>query len=211
MLDVLFQDYLPAIARHLKTMPEKNSHSHRSDHVRIVPLATPEVLQKSAAPAAHLTYNNGPLITSCQVFAVFWGSSWEQPAMAGMINELNGFFDYILTSSLIDQLAEYNAPQNKNSHGKRIGTITLTSPDVSKTIDDSAIQKMIQDQISAKKFPASSPDLLLFCFSAVGSHSYARWLGFMQGVLRISRRNWKGYFLRRDAVPRLFGLLLQLF
>jgi hypothetical protein len=191
-------------------MPEKNSHSHRSDHVRIVPLATPEVLQKSAAPAAHLTYNNGPLITSCQVFTVFWGSSWEQPAMAGMINELNGFFDYILTSSLIDQLAEYNAPQYKISHGKRIGTITLTSPDVSKTIDDSAIQKMIQDQISAKKFPASSPDILYFVFCRRESQ--------LRKVARLPARCFadittqlERYFLRRDAVPRLFGLLLQLF
>jgi hypothetical protein len=156
------------MARHLKSMPEKKSHSHRTDHVRIVPLATPEVLQRAAAPAAHLTYNNGPLIAQCQVFTVFWGSAWQQATLEGMITELNGFFDYILTSSLIDQLSEYNVPQYKISHGKRTGTITLTSPDVSKSVDDSAIQKMIQDQISAKKFPASSPDILYFVFLPSG-------------------------------------------
>jgi hypothetical protein len=149
-------------------MPEKKSHSHRTDHVRIVPLATPEVVQKSAAPAAHLTYNNGPLITSCQVFTVFWGLAWQQPASSALIQELNGFFDYILTSSLIDQLSEYNVPQYKISHGKRIGTITLTIPDVSKTVDDSGIQKMIQDEISAKHFPASSPNTLYFVFLPSG-------------------------------------------
>jgi hypothetical protein len=154
--------------RHLKVMPEKRLHSQRSDHVRIVPLATPEVLQRAATPAAHLTYNNGPLITSCQVFTVFWGSAWQQPPLAEMITELNGFFDYILASSLIDQLSEYNVPQYKISHGKRIGTITLTNPDVGKTVDDSAIQKVIQDQISAKNFPASSHDTLYFVFLPSG-------------------------------------------
>jgi hypothetical protein len=149
-------------------MPEKISHSHKTDHVRIVPLATPEVLQKSASPAAHLTYNNGPLITSCQVFTVFWGSAWQQPTLAAMINELNGFFDYILTSSLIDQLSEYSVPQYKISHGQRIGTVTLTNPDVSKTVDDSAIQKMIQDEISAKHLSASTPNTLYFVFLPSG-------------------------------------------
>lgn len=149
-------------------MPEKESHSPRTDHVRIVPLATPEVLQRAAAPAAHLTYNNGPLISQCQVFTVFWGSAWLQTPLAAMVQELNGFFDYILTSSLIDQLSEYSVPQYQISHGKRIGTVTLASPDVSKSVDDSAVQKMIQDQISAKQFPASSPNILYFVFLPSG-------------------------------------------
>ena len=149
-------------------MPEKKPRSHGTDHVRIVPLATPEVLQRAAAPAAHLTYNNGPLIRSCQVFTIFWGSAWQQAELAPMVTELNGFFDYILTSSLIDQLSEYSVPQYKISHGNLTGTITLTNPDVSKTVDDSATQKIIQDQISAKKLPASSPDLLYFVFLPSG-------------------------------------------
>jgi hypothetical protein len=87
---------------------------------------------------------------------------------AAMINELNGFFDYILTSSLIDQMSEYKVPQYRISHGKRIGTVTLTIPDVSKTVDDSAIQKMIQDEISAKHLPASTPNTLYFVFLPSG-------------------------------------------
>ena len=149
-------------------MPEKQLHSHRSDHVRIVPLATPEVLQRAQATTAHLTYNHGPLISQCQVFTVFWGSAWSQAPQAATIQELNGFFDYILSSSLIDQLSEYNVPQYKIAHGKRIGTLTLTNPDVNTTVDDSAIQKMIQDQIAAKKFPASGPDILYFVFLPSG-------------------------------------------
>jgi len=151
-------------------MSENTSHSHRRDRVRIVPLATPEVAKKTAAVAqsAQLVYNNGPLIAKAQVFTIFWGSGWQQGTLAGMITEVNGFFDYILVSALIDQLAEYNVPSYQIQHGKRIGSITLTSPDVSKSVDDSAIQQMIQAQISAGKLPAANSDTLYFVFLPSG-------------------------------------------
>ena len=151
-------------------MTTKKSHPQKRDCVRIVPLATPEVAQRTVAVAqsAQLVYNNGPLIAKAQVFTIFWGSAWQQGTLAEMITEVNGFFDYILASALIDQLAEYNVPSYQIQHGKRIGSITLTSPDVSKTVDDSAIQQMIQGQISAGRLPAASPDTLYFVFLPSG-------------------------------------------
>lgn len=149
-------------------MPGKKP--RKEDCVRIVPLATPDVAQRTAAAqAAQLVYNNGPLITAAQVFTIFWGSAWQQqPALASMIAQVNGFFDYILTSSLIDQLAEYSVAQYKIGHGKRVGTVTLTDPDVGTTVSDAAIQKMIENQISAGKFPASNPNVLYFVFLPSG-------------------------------------------
>lgn len=150
-------------------MPANHPHSRKRDCVRIVPLATPEVVQKTAArQAARLVYNNGPLIANAQVFTIFWGTAWQQGASAGMIAEVNSFFDYILSSALIDQLAEYSVPGYQIGHGKDIGTITLTSPDVSKTVDDAAIQQMIQNQISAGKLPTPGPDLIYFVFLPSG-------------------------------------------
>lgn len=151
-------------------MHTKKPHPRKDDCVRIVPLATPEVIRRGAAPAkaAKLVYNNGPLITQAQVFTIFWGSAWQQSAQSDLITELNGFFDYILTSALIDQLAEYNVTQYKIGHGKRIGTVTLTSPDVSGSVDDSAIQKMIQQQISAGTLPKSTANTIYFVFLPSG-------------------------------------------
>lgn len=150
-------------------MPKSRSHSQKHDWVRIVPLATPEVIEKTAAAqAAHLTYNNGPLIAQAEVFTVFWGSAWQQASLVGTVSEINGFFDSILTSSLIDQLAEYSVSEYQIGHGKTVGSVTLTSPDVAKTVDDSAIQTMIQQQISAGKFPASNPNLIYFVFLPSG-------------------------------------------
>lgn len=147
-------------------MPTNKSHHRRKDCVRIVPLATPEVARRAAAPAAsaNFVYNNGPLITEAQVFTIFWGSVWEQSAEKSLAGELNNFFDYILTSTLIDQLAEYSVGNYKIGHGKRIGTVTLTNPDVSGTVDDSAIQKMIEQQISAGTLPKSNANTIYFVF-----------------------------------------------
>ena len=145
---------------------------HRRDCVRIVPLATPEVVRRAAAPApakvAQLVYNNGPLVAAAQVFTIFWGSAWQQSTQKSLISGMNGFFDYILTSPLIDQLAEYNVANYSIGHGERIGTTTLTTPDVSGSVDDSAIQQMIQQQISAGALPQSTTNTVYFVFLPSG-------------------------------------------
>ena len=139
----------------------------KRDCIRIVPLATPELLTR-AAPAAQLVYNNGPLISQVEVFTIFWGTGWQQPAQNPLVGQINAFFDFILTSPLIDQLAEYSVPKYPIGHGKRIGTLTLTSPDVKAKVDDSAIQKMIGEQIAAGAFPKSNSNLLYFVFLPSG-------------------------------------------
>ena len=52
--------------------------------IRIVPLHRPSELfvpgRPAKAPAAQLTYRGGPLLTSVQVFSVFWGAAWQDPA-----------------------------------------------------------------------------------------------------------------------------------
>src|SRR5262249_12397291 len=79
------------------------------DPVRIVPLHLPTAA--AVAETAKLTYRNGPLMAAVQVFTMFWGSKWQQAPQTPMIGQLNAFFDFILTSPLIDQLAEYNVPK----------------------------------------------------------------------------------------------------
>jgi hypothetical protein len=82
------------------------------DPIRIVPLDVPDTVRtptvEAAAAAAagppHLPYRNGPLIAAAEAFTIFWGSAWQQAAQAALLARLNQFFDFILTSSLIDQL-----------------------------------------------------------------------------------------------------------
>src|ERR1700682_1978909 len=114
--------------------------------IQIVPLRA-EALAAPVA-AARLTYRSGPLISSVQVFNFFWGAAWQQDPQAGLVSEINQFFDFILTSALMDQLAEYSVPGSSIGHGSRAGAVIL-STDPPSAIADADIQKLIQQEISS--------------------------------------------------------------
>src|SRR5947209_18367853 len=148
--------------------PGARIYPSHSDPIRIVPLHVAEAVETptadalAAGPAAapHLTYRNGPLLSAVEVFTIFWGAAWQgaQQALAGQINQ---FFDFILTSPLIDQLSEYSVPHFPIGHGKRTGTATLTTPQPGHSVSDTAIQHMLQHQIATNHaFPHPTPNAL---------------------------------------------------
>src|SRR5450631_4472674 len=99
-----------------RSAPQKSIIAAHGDAIRIVPLHmadagdTPTVEGAKAAPAVapHLSYRNGPLLTGVEVFTVFWGALWQLSSNAALLTQVNQFFDFILTSSLIDQMTEYS-------------------------------------------------------------------------------------------------------
>src|ERR1700675_3728147 len=87
-----------------------------SDPIRIVALHGPQELFQAApgvaaGPPPQLTYRGGPLLTAVEVFTVFWGEAWNAQPLAGIAQSLNQFFQFILTSPLLDQMSEYSVPQ----------------------------------------------------------------------------------------------------
>jgi hypothetical protein len=146
---------------------QKQSRGPLAHPIRIVPMHRPELAQ-AAAPAAQLTYRNGPLLTAVEVFTIFWGADWQQAPQNLLIPRMNQFFDFILTSALLDQLSEYSVPGNSIGHGKRTGTITLTTPVLKTSVQDSAIQKMLQQEISSGTLPAATANSLYFVFLPPG-------------------------------------------
>ncbi len=132
-------------------MSGKKHHHHgapASQPIRVVPMHVPGRAGE-AAPAAQLTYRGGPLIANVEVFAIYWGSGWNKSPASDLIAQLNQFFTDILGSSLIDQLSEYSVPGTNIGHGKLVGSKTVTSPGPGTTVDDSDIQKFVQDQIQS--------------------------------------------------------------
>ncbi len=125
-----------------ETHPAKKIYSAHSDAIRIVPLFVAEgVVQPTAeaakaAPAAppKLTYRSGPLLTAVEVFTIFWGPAWQQSPQSTMATQINQFFDFILTSPLIDQLAEYSVPGKQIGHGKRTGTSRSQPPELGHSV-----------------------------------------------------------------------------
>jgi hypothetical protein len=136
--------------------------------IRIVPLHRPEAERVAAAVAPRLTYRGGPLLTAAEIFTFFWGAQWNQAPQSALVTNMNSFFDYILTSALMDQLGEYSVPGKNIGHGKRTGTATLTSPTPTTSVQDSAIQQMLQQEIAAKNLPAPSANSLYFLFLPPG-------------------------------------------
>ncbi len=86
-----------------------------------------------------------------------------------MLGQVNQFFGYILTSPLLDQLAEYRAPGKAIGHGRHTGTLTITSPAFGSSVTDSAVQHMLQQLLtSGAKVPQPVPNTLYFVYLPPG-------------------------------------------
>jgi hypothetical protein len=156
-----------------RSLEELHVIPHYGDHFRVVPLHIPSELFSPlphAGPAVppQLTYRGGPLLTAVEVFTVFWRAAWSG-AQAAQVQELNNYFTFLLTSPLIDQLAEYNTPTLKIGHGSLKGTATVATPAPPKATTDTAIRSMLQHQTATNHaFPAPGPNALYFVYLPPG-------------------------------------------
>src|SRR5438067_410813 len=145
------------------------------DPIRIVPLHVGDTILQAtetfaAVPATpHLTYRNGPLIANVEVFTIFWGPVWQQAPNSALVTQINQFFDFILTSALIDQMHEYSVPGRKVAHGKRIGSIMIATPKLHASVTDAAVQHMLQHEITTNAaVPKPTPNTLYFVYLEPG-------------------------------------------
>lgn len=146
---------------------QKTPRAAHPDPIRIVPLHGLREAQRVAAAPPKLTYRGGPLIGAAQVFTVFWGAAWKTKPQSDLVAKLNGFFDFVLASSLVDQLAEYNAGGVKIGHGQRTGSITISARSPS-SVTDATIQSFLKQQIAAGKAPKASANTLYFVYLPPG-------------------------------------------
>lgn len=144
--------------------PKKKTARHDRVPIRVVPMHP----VKATAASPQLTYRNGPLLTNVEVFTLFWGSGWQKAPASGLISQINQFFTYIVASPLIDQLAEYSVAGKTIGHGKFLGTLTVTSPAPGKTVQDSAIQNLVQQQITSGAVPKPGPNTLYVVYVESG-------------------------------------------
>ena len=133
--------------------------------IRVVPLRL-----EAAAPVAtpRLTYRGGPLLGSVQVFLFFWGDAWQQEPQATFMQRVGDFFDFVLTSALMDQLAEYDVQGHAIGHGTRTGAIAVT-PSPPATVADADVQAFVREQIASNPAVAQpGPSSLYFVFLPPG-------------------------------------------
>jgi hypothetical protein len=155
--------------------------------IRIVPLHVDSLAVPVAVPK--LTYRGGPLLPAVQVFTLFWGDAWQQEPQAGLVQQVNQFFDFVLTSPLMDQLAEYSVQGMPIGRGSRTGTIILTGGPPA-TITDGDIQGLLQQELSTDSIvPQPTPSSLYFVFlppgvtvSLDGGTSCSRFCGYHSDI-----------------------------
>jgi hypothetical protein len=143
--------------------------AYAPDPIRIVPVHRVEELGQPAhgavaAPAPKLTYRGGALLTAVEVVTVFCGSWWQGSEGLPLAGEVNAFFDYILTSELLDQLAEYSVGGQAIGHGSRVGTMTLATHALGTAISDAQIQQTVKQLIDARTLPSPTPNSLCFLY-----------------------------------------------
>ncbi|MBV8637807.1 MAG: hypothetical protein JO322_06950 [Candidatus Eremiobacteraeota bacterium] len=129
----------------------------------IVPLLNAP--RAAAAPAADMTYHGGPVIANVEIVAVYWGSFWQQQAT--LISQLEGYFNYIVTSSFLDMLAEYSTPTQTIGEGTFNSSVTVTTSEPgggSGTVSDAQIQTALQQWTQDGTIPAVNANTLYFVF-----------------------------------------------
>ena len=117
-----------------------------------------------AATLPRLTYRGGPLIQNVEVTTIYWGSAWQNDPIRA---QLDGFFDFVVASSLIDQLAEYNVPAFTIGHGKHVASL-IVPQNPPATVDDTAIAAFVEQQIASGAVPAQNTNSLYFVFTPPG-------------------------------------------
>ena len=117
----------------------------RGEHVRVVPLYQPkpkvpiegarEIREVEETRLASLTYRGGPLLTRVEVYTIFWGVTWKEPAGQELMKRINDFYHAILPSPLLTQMEEYNVAGQQIGHGVWVGSkaISTGAPKVSVT------------------------------------------------------------------------------
>jgi hypothetical protein len=126
--------------------------------------------QARVAPAdAQLTYRGGPLLAKAQVYAVFWGNSWQNSTTAQALRTaMDGFFKDILVSPLMDQMGEYSVPGTSIGKGTYLGSSVRADGAPKGSVTDAAIRTRLRKWITAKVLPKTSANTLYFVFLEPG-------------------------------------------
>jgi hypothetical protein len=168
----------------------------RSQHspIRVVPLRADDKLTAPApavppGPAPTLTYRGGPLLSAVQVFTFFWGDAWQAQPQAELMQQVIQFFDFVVTSPLVDQLAEYGVTGSAIGPGANLGAIPLAAT-LGQSVDDVTIQQLIRQEIATNSaVPQPTPNSLYFVFlppgvavSLDGSSSCTTFCGYHNAI-----------------------------
>ena len=167
-------------------------------------VAAPRVV---APAAAQLTYRGGPLLTAVEVVTVFWGAAWNDAGAQATAQSLNDFFQFVVSSPYVDQLAEYGTPQQKIGRGRYVGTARVTASTPGASVTDSAVQQMLQGELTRKALPAPTANTVYFAFLPAGVTVVAGSERSCQAFCGYHDRSASGLFYAVVPYPNCSGCL----
>lgn len=135
------------------------------DAVRIVPLRL-EGAPPAPAAAPELSYRGGPLLTSVEVVALYWGKAWADEPLASLARRIDGFFDFVLTSALMDALSEYGVDGRSIGHGRRSTSTVLAGAPTPAALDDARLREALRSALPS--LPPRSANTLYSLFLPPG-------------------------------------------
>jgi hypothetical protein len=121
------------------------------------------------APVPNLQYHGGPVISSVDVVSIYWGAAWSSGLNAQLINQLNAFFDFLVTSTYVDMLAEYSTSSTPIRHGRRLASVNInTEPGIpsggGRLVTDAQIQQALNGWVANHTVSVPTANTLYFVF-----------------------------------------------
>jgi hypothetical protein len=137
----------------------------------IVPFSASEDVTAGKARIPHFTYHYGPVLSAVEVVTVFWGAAWEKPFLAGLATQLDEFFDFVLTSPLMDVLVEYGVRRYPIGYGRRTGSFVIATSEPGEVVtggrrevSDEEIQLTLGGWIASGTVSAPNPNTVYFVY-----------------------------------------------
>jgi hypothetical protein len=125
---------------------------------------------QAGAPVPSLKYHGGPVIAAVEVAPIYWGAAWTSGTNATLSTQLDGFFDFILTSTYMDLLHEYSTATTQIRHGRRIASTRVSTSEPGtvtpsgRQVTDAQIRTALQGWIAAHTVPATTANTLYFIY-----------------------------------------------
>ena len=158
-------------ARYRAPRPNRRSERAMPEPNQIVRLLLPEELAALSVAAPNVTYHQGPVLTAVEVITIFWGADWGKAPDSALAQQINGFFDWIVTSPLMRLLSEYSTSSMRIGHGSREATFTITAsepgdtqPGGGRIVSDNQIQTALQGWIGNGTVSATTANTLYFVY-----------------------------------------------
>jgi hypothetical protein len=118
-------------------------------------------------PFTALSYRGGHIVENPEVFTIYVGNSWATAPKKKMKKLYQLFFEKLVVSEMMDQLAEFNTEEYKIGKGKLIGSYTIEHP-TSKNLSDYNIRQALQYAFAKKIIPPPNPQRIFFIFLEKG-------------------------------------------